>query len=36
MLQSHGCKNILIVGDLNFNLEQQAYLEQDLINHVTI
>ena len=39
LLQRHGCKNILIVGDLNFHLEQQAYENlvsvQGLVNHVT-
>ncbi|XP_045137147.1 uncharacterized protein LOC123519710 [Portunus trituberculatus] len=39
LLQRHGCKNVLIVGDLNFHLEQQAYNNlvtvSGLTNHVT-
>ena len=39
LLQHHGCKNVLIVGDLNFHLEQQAYNNlvtvHSLTNHVT-
>ena len=39
LLLLYSCKNILIVGDLNFHVEQQAYNNllsvQGLVNHVT-
>ncbi|MPC51604.1 hypothetical protein E2C01_045453 [Portunus trituberculatus] len=40
LLQHHGCKNVLIVGDVNFHLEQQAYdnlvTVLGLTNHITL
>ena len=39
LLRRYGCKNVLIVGDLNFHLEQQTYENlttvHGLVNHVT-
>ena len=39
LLQCHKCKTILVMRDLNFHLEQQAYDNlvsiQGLVNHVT-
>ena len=39
LLQRHGCKNILVVRDLKFHLEQQPYDNlvsiQGQVNHVT-
>ena len=39
LLRRYGCKNVLIVGDLNFHLEQQAYENlttvHGLVNHIT-
>ena len=39
LLRRHQCKTVLIVGDINFHLEQQAFdnlvAVQGLVNHVT-